>query len=122
MSEMANRSELDRAALAELRKMVGGDLEFLAEMIDTFLAEGSKLVAEMQTAFTTGDATWLRRAAHSLKSNSHTFGALPFAALCQEIEGQAATGRLDDVAPLVEQVAASYPGIIAALAAERPGG
>ena len=33
-----------------------------------------------------GDADRFRRAAHSLKSNSHVFGAMPLGALARELE------------------------------------
>jgi HPt (histidine-containing phosphotransfer) domain-containing protein len=100
--------------------LVGGDPEFLAEMIDTFLDDGPKLVAEMQTTAVTGDAATLRRAAHTLKSNSRTFGASALADFCQEIEERAATGKLDELAPLVARVVANYADVAAALRAERP--
>jgi HPt (histidine-containing phosphotransfer) domain-containing protein len=120
MSETTDPAELSRAALAELREMVGGDPEFLAELIDTFLDDGRKLVADMQTTAAAGDAPELRRAAHTLKSNCRTFGASALADLCQEIEEQAAAGSLSGVAPLVARAAAGYPGVVAALLAERP--
>jgi HPt (histidine-containing phosphotransfer) domain-containing protein len=121
VSDPENQVALDRAALAELEELVGGDPEFLAEMFDTFLEDGPKLMAEMQTAAATGDAAALRRAAHTLKSNSRTFGASALSDLCQEIEERAATGKLDGLAPLVVRAATSYPGVAAALRAERPG-
>ena len=49
---------------------------FLAEMIDTFLDDAPGLMAEIEGAVASGDAAALRRAAHTLKSNSRTFGAL----------------------------------------------
>jgi HPt (histidine-containing phosphotransfer) domain-containing protein len=111
---------LDRAALAELRELIGGDPAFLAEMIDTFLDDGSKLMAEIETARATGDAVALRRAAHTLKSNCRNFGASALADLCQEIEERAATRNLDGVASLTARAVAEYLVVVAALRAERP--
>lgn len=120
MSDSAGPVALDRAALAELEELVGGDPAFVAEMIDTFIDDGSKLVTEIQTTVATGDVAALRRAAHTLKSNSRTFGASALADLCQEIEERAATGNLDGMAPLTARAIAEYPAVVAALRAERP--
>lgn len=120
MSDSPGRVIIDRAALAELAELVGGDPVFLAEMIDTFLDDCPKVAAEMRTAADAGDAVALRRAAHTLKSNSRTFGASALADLCQQIEVSASTGNLDGLAPLVERAVASYPDVVEALKAERP--
>ena len=44
------------------------------------------MLAELRTARAEGNAERFRRAAHSLKSNGNTFGALKLAALAREIE------------------------------------
>jgi HPt (histidine-containing phosphotransfer) domain-containing protein len=111
---------LDRSALDALMETMGGDADFFAEMIDIFLVDAEDLLSAMVGALANGDASALRRAVHTLKSNSRTFGASALADLCQDIEGHAAAGTLDGLAPLVEQVVASYPDVAAALRAERP--
>jgi histidine phosphotransfer protein HptB len=67
---------IDDSALSALSDMVAGDPAFLAEMIDAFTEEAPAMLALMQSSLATGDAAELRRAAHSLKSNSATFGAM----------------------------------------------
>lgn len=120
---MSNRDSvapaaLDRAALDELTEMTGGDAAFLAELVDTFFADGQILLDEMAEAMAGGDAATLRRAAHTLKSNSRTFGATALSDLCQELEGRAAAGELGAVSDLIERVGAEYPAVVAALQAE----
>jgi HPt (histidine-containing phosphotransfer) domain-containing protein len=110
---------LDGAALEALTEMTGGDPEFLAELIDTFLEDGSRLLAEIQAAAANGDAATLRRAAHTLKSNGRTFGAAALGELCQELETRAAAGQLAEVEGLVGRVAAEYTAAAAALTAAR---
>ena len=44
------------------------------------------MLAELRSARAAGDAERFRRAAHSLKSNSNTFGALALGALARELE------------------------------------
>ena len=79
-----DESVIDRAVYAELRDTTGA--EFVAELVDTFIEEGPGMLAELRTARAEGNAERFRRAAHSLKSNGNTFGALKLAALAREIE------------------------------------
>ena len=76
--------ELDMARFEELKVMSGED--FIGELIDTFLEDAPRLVDEMKSALTADDADTFRRAAHSLKSNSATFGANHLAELARELE------------------------------------
>ena len=75
---------IDRAALDELEDTAGA--EFVAELVDTFLAEAPVMLAELQRALDAGDADAFRRTAHSLKSNGNTFGARTFAAIAKDLE------------------------------------
>lgn len=119
MSDPLRSIALDRAALAALEELVGDDPKFIAELIDDFLDDGPSLVAEMQVAAAAGDAATLRRTAHTLKSNCRTFGATALADVCQDIEARAAAGEVEAVPPLLRLVATMYPGVAAALHAER---
>jgi histidine phosphotransfer protein HptB len=56
------------------------------ELVQTFLEEAPVMLQELRDALATGDTDSFRRAAHSLKSNSLTFGALPLGALARELE------------------------------------
>jgi PAS domain S-box-containing protein len=93
---------LDGAALESLREL-GGD-DFLAEVIDTFLADVGTLLATLRQALDEGDAAEVRRMAHTLKSNGATLGATEFAELCRELEQQAKDGRLEDAPGLVARI------------------
>jgi histidine phosphotransfer protein HptB len=77
-------SAIDNGVIAELQATVGD--EFVAELIGTFLEEAPGMVAELRAAHAASDANRFRRAAHSLKANASTFGALPLAALARELE------------------------------------
>jgi histidine phosphotransfer protein HptB len=89
--------ELDMAAFEELKQMSGED--FIGELIDTFLEDSPKLVAEMKAALKAQDADSFRRAAHSLKSNSATFGANHLAQLSRDLEMIGKENRLSDAEP-----------------------
>jgi HPt (histidine-containing phosphotransfer) domain-containing protein len=75
---------IDHKTFSELQSTAGA--EFVAELVDTFLQEAPGMLAELRGAAAEGDAVRFRRAAHSLKSNSHTFGALALGALARELE------------------------------------
>ena len=79
-----NSSAIDHATFAELQEAAGAD--FVIELVDTFIAEAPQMLAELRAARTAGNAEQFRRAAHSLKSNSLTFGAMALGALARELE------------------------------------
>ena len=112
--EMAS-GQLDQGAWDALNEMVGRDPVFLAEMIDTFLDDAPGLMAEIEGAVASGDAAALRRAAHTLKSNSRTFGALRLGDLGQVIEEYAATARVAETAEFVRAAAAELKLVTANL-------
>jgi len=88
-------SLIDLASFNELKDTAGAD--FVAELVDTFLEEAPGMLADLRSARTLGDADVFRRAAHSLKSNSATFGALEMSDLARRLElhGLAADARQD---------------------------
>jgi CheY-like chemotaxis protein/HPt (histidine-containing phosphotransfer) domain-containing protein len=92
---------LDPAALDKLREAIGGDPAALSELIDSFLAEGPKLVDGLKAAADRGDCATLRRVAHTLKSVARDFGAAALAEVAAELEGKANSGAVSGVAELV---------------------
>jgi CheY-like chemotaxis protein/HPt (histidine-containing phosphotransfer) domain-containing protein len=112
---------LDPKALEKLRNMVGGDTEFLAELIDTFLEDAPLLLEEMQQALWADDAAVLRRAAHNLKSNSAEFGATLLHELCRELEEMGKAGTMVGAAEKVEQASVEFNRVQSALEVERRG-
>ena len=75
---------IDRATFDELRNTAGA--EFVVELVDTFLVEGPAMLDDLRRSLAAQNADQFRRAAHSLKSNSNTFGALTLAAMAKELE------------------------------------
>jgi HPt (histidine-containing phosphotransfer) domain-containing protein len=105
------------AALAQLEETVG-DREFVAELIDDYLAELPAQLAALPTASSEGDAELVHRIAHTLKSNAATFGAEALASACRELEQSARAGEPAQARELVVRVdaeaARSIPGLVAA--------
>jgi histidine phosphotransfer protein HptB len=75
---------IDTTTYAELQEAAGA--EFVADLVGTFLEEAPGMLADLRSARAAADDERFRRAAHSLKSNSHTFGALALGALARELE------------------------------------
>jgi HPt (histidine-containing phosphotransfer) domain-containing protein len=99
---------IDASAFAELLENVGGDREFLAELVGTYVSDSPRLFAELRAAIAAGDAEVARRSAHSLKSTSASMGALALSRLCREIEMAAAAGSLAELEASVEPAEAEY--------------
>ncbi len=70
-----SETTIDRATFEALQQTAGA--EFVGELVDTFLSEAPLMQQDLRAALAAGDADRFRRAAHSLKSNSLTFGAHP---------------------------------------------
>ena len=106
---------IDATTFAELQDAAGSD--FVAELIATFLEEAPGMLAALRSAHAGPDADAFRRAAHSLKSNAHTFGATRLAALARKLE---LGGLIVDTAPL-DALEAEYRKVAAALQELRNG-
>jgi PAS domain S-box-containing protein len=59
----------------EALEHVGGDRELLRELAGVFRSEAPGMLAAVREALAAGDATRLKRAAHTLKGSAGTFGA-----------------------------------------------
>ncbi len=93
------------------------DASFLAEMIDTYLSDAPMLIEQMRSGIASSNVELVRRAAHSLKSNSANIGALRLAGVTRELEMIAKGGGLDGAGPKFEQVTAEYSVVATALEA-----
>jgi CheY-like chemotaxis protein/HPt (histidine-containing phosphotransfer) domain-containing protein len=80
----------------------------LTKLLETFYGNAPTLVAEMRRGVASGAADGVRRAAHTLKSNAASFGALELSEQCRELEAQARAGSLDGAAEKVDGIEAEY--------------
>jgi signal transduction histidine kinase/CheY-like chemotaxis protein/HPt (histidine-containing phosphotransfer) domain-containing protein len=104
---------LNPAALQQLRATMGAD--FLDELLPTFVEDSQELVGTMRRALAAMDTDTFRRAAHSLKSNAASFGAMTLSNLARDLEALARSGSLDGAAPRVERLAGECERVVAAL-------
>ncbi|MGI9024885.1 MAG: Hpt domain-containing protein [Burkholderiaceae bacterium] len=108
-----NEPTIDPTVFAELQQAAGA--EFISELIDTFLEEAPTMFDEMRDVLAKRDAERYRRAAHSLKSNSNTFGAFKLGAMAREIElkGMSPDPAVDATA--LDALASEYARVASAL-------
>jgi HPt (histidine-containing phosphotransfer) domain-containing protein len=106
---------LDQATLEALLDSIGGDAEFMVELIDTYLADAPEQLEAMRAGLAAGDVAELVRPAHTLKSASASLGALGLAELCRALEASARSGSLVGTADSVEGVAAELQRVVQAL-------
>jgi CheY-like chemotaxis protein/HPt (histidine-containing phosphotransfer) domain-containing protein len=116
-SELASSSApvLNPAALNELLSSLGGEFNYLVELIDSFLEDAPQLLDELSRYVDQGDQEGTRRIAHSLKSNGADFGAITFTDLCKELEIKAKAGQMGGIAELCTKIITEYPLVEAAL-------
>ena len=103
---------IDLATFAELQDTAGAD--FVNELVQTFFEEAPAMLKELRDTRAAGDADAFRRAAHSLKSNSLTFGAHTLGAMARELElgGLRPPAQPTDA---LEALATEYARVAAAL-------
>jgi signal transduction histidine kinase/DNA-binding response OmpR family regulator/HPt (histidine-containing phosphotransfer) domain-containing protein len=107
---------LDPAALQRLRSTLGKQADvMLPGLIDSFIQDAPRLIADAQRSWEQGHPTDLRRAAHTLKSSSATFGAMALSALARELEYKARDGALEQVLELLARIESAYLQAKAAL-------
>ena len=104
---------IDRATFDELKETAG--TEFVVELVDTFLAEAPVMLDDLRGALAAGNADNFRRAAHSLKSNCNTFGALALGAMARELELTGLAPALEANGATLDALAQEYARVAAAL-------
>jgi HPt (histidine-containing phosphotransfer) domain-containing protein len=108
---------IDLATFEELQQTAGA--EFVRELVDTFLSEAPLMLANLDRSLAAGDAGEFRRAAHSLKSNSNTFGAVALGALARHLELSGLDSVIAANAEPLEALRLEYARVAAALSALR---
>jgi HPt (histidine-containing phosphotransfer) domain-containing protein len=98
---MPDNPALEPSAIANLRALSPDDPAFLRELIDIFLEDSPKRLAEVEASLAQNDGPTLVRAAHTIKGSSSNFGATHLARLALEIEMHGKAGNLPAAAAIV---------------------
>jgi len=104
---------IDIVAFNSMKKMVGE--EYIAELLETYFEDTPQQIAVLHQALARGDAPSFQRAAHSIKSNSLSFGAAGLASQARELEYLGRDRQLDGATTKVDQLEAAYQRVHQAL-------
>jgi two-component system, sensor histidine kinase and response regulator len=112
-SESSVGEAIDLPTLDRLAQDLGGR-DALGSLVESFLSESSGLLTDLRNAVAKGDAPTARRASHTLKSTSMTFGAIPLGNLAQECEELAIAGQLGEIASRLSRAELLFAAVQAA--------
>lgn len=71
------------------------DADFIRDLINTFLEDAPIQIQHMKESLEKKDAGTFTRAAHTVKSNAATFGAIELASLARELESMGRENNLE---------------------------
>ncbi len=105
---MPETSVIDRAALDRLSAILGNDPAVLAEMMSAYFEDAPAYIAQLHSALERARPDELQTAAHSLKSNSASFGALALAEQCRALEMLGKAGSCEGAAECIAVIEKEY--------------
>ncbi len=106
---------LDRSVLDRLVESVAGDTSFVADLVETYLADTVDQLGAIDAAIAAGDAASLVRPAHTLKSSSLTIGAVRLGEMSRVLEQHGRTGDLVGVEREAAAARSEWPAVQAEL-------
>ncbi len=116
-------SPIDKVVLARLREFEDQDApHFVAELIDSFLADTPPKLDTLQMSINNGDGVALARAAHNLKGSTGSLGAIRMMALCRELEDTAKQDSLALASEILAKLQSEFLLVAEALKIERDSG
>jgi CheY-like chemotaxis protein/HPt (histidine-containing phosphotransfer) domain-containing protein len=116
----AEEAVIDAAAIAGFRELESdGEARVLDQLIDAFLENTPKVLADGLRAFEQRAAQQVARCAHSLKGSCSNFGAAPMREACERLERLAGTGELSGAPEMLKQIETEFYRVRSALERER---
>jgi DNA-binding response OmpR family regulator len=103
---------IDAETLDQLRTTMGTEFR---EFVAVFVQDTTELIGTMRRSLDEHANDSFRRAAHSLKSNAASFGAMRLSALASELETLASSNRLDGALAKLELLSEAYQRVAVAL-------
>jgi HPt (histidine-containing phosphotransfer) domain-containing protein len=92
----------------------------MTQLIEVFIDNTPKVLAEARKALAEADFETLARAAHTLRGSCSNFGAERMRAACAELEALAHEGAATGTADLIATVEREFDCVRVALQRERP--
>lgn len=99
-----------------LLRRVGGDEDLARELVELFLKDSAKLLAEIRQAVLVCDAPALMHAAHTMKSSAGFFPESETAAMAQSLEAMGSGNDLSGALPVLDKLEGAYRELTTGLA------
>ncbi len=106
-------------AITQLAEGGGLGAQFVADIIDVFLAELSEYVRAIGLQMSLGDRAGVAATAHAVKGSCGYFGAMRLMELSREIEGRARRQQTDGLQTAIDSMIEETERVRAALEAYR---
>lgn len=110
---MSEQSIIDLPTFEALKEAMGAD--YIDELLQAYFEETPQMLTDLQQALEKQDCETFRRAAHSIKSTSNSFGALQLGAQAKELEMMGREGKLEGAAAKVKALQENYQMVKKAL-------
>ncbi|MBI2566422.1 MAG: Hpt domain-containing protein [Candidatus Schekmanbacteria bacterium] len=121
---MDSGQHLDPEIVATLLELAAGDLDFLHDLVETFVAETTADLATLPHLFARGDAEEVSRLAHRCRGRSANVGALRLAELWEQVRRRGGGGGgsvpRESTADLLAALASELVGVASALRRHAP--
>lgn len=103
---MTNANALNESTFTELCDTMGAD--FIVELVASYLIDVPAQMDLLSSAMQSGEADTFRRAAHSIKSTSLSFGAEQLAAQARILEEKGKSGQIEGCADEINDLRKSF--------------
>lgn len=100
---------VDLTVLGHLEQVQAeGESDLIVELIDLYLEDAPRRLANMSARLAEKDMLSLRREAHGLKGSSATLGAAPLSRLCEEVEQMSQDSSPEAIASLLKELGQEF--------------
>ena len=101
--------------LEGLQELTAGDVEFAADLVQSYVASSGELLAKIRESQACGDRQQLGRAVHQLAGASANLHAVPLRDLCSSLERATGAATMAQLERYVSDVSAELSRVIDAL-------
>jgi HPt (histidine-containing phosphotransfer) domain-containing protein len=118
-TETASVPAIDMRAITQLAESDGAGDQFIAEIIEVYVADLSERVHKISLQMSAGDISAVAATAHAIKGSSGHFGALHLIELSREVEDRARRKQTDGLQATIDSMIAEAERVRTALEAFR---
>jgi HPt (histidine-containing phosphotransfer) domain-containing protein len=118
-TETASVPAIDMRAISQLAESDDTGDQFIAEIIEIYLADLSERVHKISLQMSEGDSSAVAATAHAIKGSSGHFGAVHLIELSREIEDRARRKRTEGLQATIDSMIEEAERVRAALEAFR---